>query len=195
MTFYPIPDFEGMYEINEYGIVRSVDRTVIGADGVSYPFKGKLIKLQPNSATGYLQVHLYKNNKQYTRYVHIIVAQVFIPNPNKLPEVNHKDGNRGNPVKSNLEWVTSSGNSQHAVDTGLRVYTNRLNQKEFMECLLAVINGESYASVSQRVPYKVPFLSTKLRKIARQNDLEDLLDESLMQQRVERARINGNPNK
>lgn len=54
--------------------------------------------------------------------------------------------------------------------------------------------GESYLSLTQRVPYKVPFLSTKLRTIAQEMGLEQELNESLYIQRVERARTNGAKN-
>lgn len=132
-----------------------------------------------------------RNNCQETHYVHRLVAQSFVPNPDNKPEVNHIDGDRLNNNVSNLEWVTSSENSFHASATGLRIYTNRLTRDEFIECLQAVVGGESYKSLSLRVPYKVPFLSTKLRKIAREERIEHLLDESLHQQKIARARRNG----
>lgn len=77
---------------------------------------------------------------------------------------------------------------------GLKIYTNRLTKEEFINCLYDVINGESYTSLSSRVPYKVPFLSVKLRKIAKELGLENELNESLYMQRVIRARINGAKN-
>ena len=127
-------------------------------------------------------------------YVHRLVALTWINNPQNLPEVNHKDGDVWNNHKDNLEWVTSSGNSIHAVMIGLRTYTNRLTQEEFEECLQCVIDGESYTSLSYRVPYKVPFLSTKLRKIAKSLNRENELNHSLLVQNQERARRNGSKN-
>lgn len=53
------------------------------------------------------------------KQLHRIVAEAFIPNPLKLPEVNHKDGNKKNNCVENLEWVTHRGNVIHAVETGL----------------------------------------------------------------------------
>ena len=111
-----------------------------------------------------------------------------------MPEVNHLDGDRTNPVASNLEWCTSSQNSIHASVTGLRVYTNRLTKDQFIECLEDVIAGESYASLVNRVPYKVPFLSVKIRAIAKELGLEHELNNSLYIQKVDRARINGAKN-
>lgn len=55
-----------------------------------------------------------------TRTLHRLLAQLFIPNPNNLPQVNHKDGNKKNNHLSNLEWCSGSENLNHAYQTGLR---------------------------------------------------------------------------
>ena len=194
MNFLPVPGYEGIYEVGKCGTVRSIDRTVIGRDKVAYHFKGRELRASQHKDTQYPVVSLWKNNQGTSYYVHRLVAQVHISNPDQLPEVNHIDGCRWNNVHTNLEWVTSSGNSLHAVVTGLRTYTNRLTKDEFVECLFSVINGESYASVSNRTPYQVPFISVKLRKFAKELGIEAELDQSLYEQRVQRARINGAKN-
>lgn len=194
MIFLPIKNYEGLYEVSNTGLIKSVKRTIIGKDGNKYSFKERILKVQPNKFVEYPQVSLWKNNIGVTFYVHRLVAEAFIPNPKHLPEVNHKDGNRANNTVENLEWVDSRGNSIHAIQMGLKIYTNRLTKEEFINCLYDVINGESYASLSSRVPYKVPFLSVKLRKIAKELGLENELNESLYMQRVIRARINGAKN-
>ena len=194
MSYLPVQGYDGLYEVSSAGEVRSLDRTVTGRDGVLYPFKGRTLRPSIHKNLGYPVVSLWKDNVGTTFYVHRLVAQAFIPNPQNLPEVNHKDGIRTNANVANLEWVTSSENSYHASQTGLRVYTNNLTKAEFVECLFSVIEGESYVSLSERVPYQVPFLSVKLRKIAQELGVEPDLDESLHHQRVARARINGAKN-
>lgn len=193
MKWLPIKNYEGLYEVSESGEVRSIDRVIPVSNQSDRTVKGKVIYQTSNVQVGYKQVSLWKNNKNTLHYVHRLVAEAFIPNPDSKPEVNHIDGNRCNNLVENLEWVTSSENSYHASEIGLRIYTNRLTRDEFIECLYDVINGESYQSLSERVPYKVPFLSTKLRKLAKELNLENELNESLAIQRAERARINGNP--
>ena len=162
---------------------------LVSDEGYVYSkLKGDLLSTLPNKQVGYLQVSLWKNNVGSTHYVHRLVAKAFIPNPLNLPQVNHIDGNRQNNHVTNLEWATCSENSSHAVRTGLRTYTNRLTKDEFIECLYNVIEGESYIALSERVPYKVPFLSTKLRKLARELGIEHKLDASLKEQRAARNR-------
>lgn len=78
--------------------------------------------LEQSTQQDYKFCSLKINSKYYRKRVHRLVAETFIPNPNGKPYVNHKDGNRSNNHISNLEWVTPSENTQHAVDTGL--FTN-----------------------------------------------------------------------
>ena len=79
---------------------------------------GTFLKLYPNK-NGYMQVNIYNDSKSKTLLIHRLVASAFIPNPSKLPEVNHKDGNKLNNNVSNLEWCTRSQNIKHGIDTGL----------------------------------------------------------------------------
>lgn len=70
---------------------------------------------------GYLRVNLFINGKQKTFKIHRLIAELFVPNPDGKPEVNHLDGVKFNCHASNLEWVTGSENIRHAHDTGLIV--------------------------------------------------------------------------
>lgn len=63
---------------------------------------------------GYNQIRFCINGKTYKKKIHRLVANAFIPNPNKLPEINHKDGNKSNNTVSNLEWCTRKQNMEHA---------------------------------------------------------------------------------
>lgn len=80
------------------------------------------------SKTGYLRVKLYIGNNKYKNYsVHQLIALTFIPNPDNLPQVNHKDTNKLNPSADNLEWSTQSDNIKHAIDHNL--YSKQLNNQ------------------------------------------------------------------
>lgn len=78
-------------------------------------YKGDRQISQSKMTRGYLSVSLYTNGKMKTHYVHRIVAEVYIPNVNNKPLVNHIDGNKFNNSVSNLEWCTHQENSQHSV--------------------------------------------------------------------------------
>lgn len=173
MKWLPIKDYEYLYEISELGHVRSIR-------------KGHLLSIKPNKQVKYLQVNLWKNNKGKNFYIHRLLAQAFIPNSLGLPEVNHKDGNRQNNSLDNLEWVDRKGNALHAIETGLKQYSNKLTEEQFYNLLQDIINGETYHSISKRVDYQVPYLSVKLRSIAKKYGLEDALDKSLKQQHLNR---------
>jgi hypothetical protein len=69
---------------------------------------------------GYERVTLSQDNKLKRFRVHRLVAEAFIPNPDDLPFVNHKDGNKRNNCVSNLEWVNCQQNTIHAFDNNLR---------------------------------------------------------------------------
>lgn len=75
---------------------------------------------QTSQKNGYFMVSLFFEGKHKRLYLHRLVAETFIPNPEGKAEVNHKDGNKLNNNLENLEWVTRGENLQHAYDTGLR---------------------------------------------------------------------------
>jgi len=109
-----INEHKGVYQISNLGKVRSLDRMVFNQYN-SFFKKGKILSPY-KTGRGYLSVELF--NKQYK--VHRLVAGEFIPNPNNNPEVNHINGIKTDNVSSNLEWVTSKENTQHALKNGLR---------------------------------------------------------------------------
>lgn len=100
----PIYGYEGLYEVSNIGKVRSLDRYV-DFRGRKRIFKGRILKFKKaGSDDEYQSVALSKNGKTKYITVHRLVAIAFIPNPNNLPEVNHKDENPHNNSIENLEW-------------------------------------------------------------------------------------------
>lgn len=91
--------YEGLYQISSLGRVKTIKTNKIR----------KLEKVR----SGYLRVMLHKNNKPERFLVHRLVAEVFIDNPDKLPEVNHKDENKLNNKVENLEWCDRKYNCNY----------------------------------------------------------------------------------
>lgn len=108
--------YEGYYEVSDDGQVRSVDRAIQCKDGVHH-IKGRVMK--QSLSVGYYVVNLRKPGSTKIALVHRLVADAFLPNPERLQTVNHIDGCKTNNHVSNLEWASYAGNNQHAYDTGL----------------------------------------------------------------------------
>ena len=137
--------YEGLYEVSNTGQVRSLDRYVKYSNGRIHLHKGKVLS-PVKDKYGYLVVCLYCNEKQKIIKIHRLVAQAFIPNPNNLPEVNHKDEDKTNNSVDNLEWCTAKYNSNYGNRTKNIVNTRvkngyadpdfigfGLNEKEYMK--------------------------------------------------------------
>lgn len=103
--------YEGLYEVSDTGRVRNKITQRV--------FRCSL------GTTGYHQVHLRKNSKPRTYLVHRLVAQAFLINENKLPQVNHVDEDKSNNDVSNLEWCTPKQNANHG--TRIERITNSIN--------------------------------------------------------------------
>jgi hypothetical protein len=106
-----IEGYEGLYEISDVGQVRSLDKIIPYPNGSKRLYKGKIIK--PAIHNGYYAVTLHKNGFKKTLKIHRLVATHFIPNPQNLPCVNHKDENKLNNHVENLEWCTIKYNSNY----------------------------------------------------------------------------------
>jgi hypothetical protein len=105
---YPEFDF---IEVSTLGRVRTLDRVVSNGKGTRME-KGMILKQWLNKR-GYLRVAFRKDSKLVNKPVHRLVAQTFIPNPDNLPQVNHKDCNPQNNSVSNLEWCTPEYNIEY----------------------------------------------------------------------------------
>src|SRR5689334_1280353 len=115
-TWLPVKKWETLYEVSNFGQVRSVTKTRKHWRGGLQISKGKVLKQFKRK--GYFNVNLCHDNNRLCANVHRLVCQSFIPNNHNLSVINHKDCNPLNNNLENLEWCTISHNTKHAWDNG-----------------------------------------------------------------------------
>ncbi len=92
---------------------------VIYRSGYVYSVKSKKYLVFQINNRGYYMVDLFVGGKKHRKTVHRLVAELYLANPYKKPEVNHKDGDKSHNFESNLEWSTRKENGAHAYAKGL----------------------------------------------------------------------------
>ena len=115
----PVVGYEGLYEVSNWGRVKSLNYNHTG--------KGKILK-QNQIMNGYKSVMLCKDGKRKNYLVHRLVAEAFIPNPDNLPQVNHKDENKTNNNVDNLEWCDAKYNHNYGT-INERISKSQINGK------------------------------------------------------------------
>lgn len=108
----PVKGYEGYYEVSNLGRVRGLDRIILDKGGRHQVKKGVVLKPRPDRQ-GYITVALSIGRKYKTQLVHRLVAEAFIPNPDNLPQINHKDECKSNNTVDNLEWCTARYNCNY----------------------------------------------------------------------------------
>lgn len=108
----PVDGFEGLYEVSNLGRVRSLPKIIERSDGRKVAYNGKVLRKRFDQK-GYVCAILCHKGKSHCRKVHRLVATAFIPNPDCLPFVNHKDEVKHNNTVDNLEWCTGKYNSNY----------------------------------------------------------------------------------
>lgn len=133
-----IEKYEKYYMVSNLGRIKRKERfTYNKKRNINYHLKEMIVHPSDNGH-GYLMIRLYPDYKPY--YIHRLVAQAFIINLNKSPQVNHIDGNKKNNSVNNLEWVTPSENQVHSYSvlktkynlTGLKKSIEKQKKKVLM---------------------------------------------------------------
>lgn len=163
----PIKNYEGLYEVSNFGRVKSLAKNRPGQSNE------EMIKKLVKGSNGYFHVSLYKSSKPETFSIHRLVIETFCGVSDL--HVNHKDGNKENNRVENLEYCTHWENVKHAIATGLRdgkgeknikaklteqqikeikENKDRLTKKElakkygvYWSTVYKIINGETWAHV------------------------------------------------
>lgn len=110
-----IPGYD-YYEVSSKGRVRSIGRWENMYNGGVRFRKGRILK-PCNRGRGYMCVGIWNEKGHKLENIHRLVAEVFIPNPDRLPCVNHKDENPSNNSVNNLEWCSSEYNNNYGTHT------------------------------------------------------------------------------
>jgi hypothetical protein len=137
--WWPVNGYEGYYEISKSGKIRGVKRLVVISNGLR-TIKSKILNTRINN-DGYIDVRLNKDGKSKTTFVHIILANAFIPNPENKAQVNHINGIKTDNRIENLEWASRSENMIHAYKLGL--------MKSITKCVVDRCNGVEYTSIKE----------------------------------------------
>lgn len=134
----PIKNFD-KYEVSNYGNVRS--KVIKRSKNESKPPQITYRYLRPCVKRGYATVQISNDYYILIRLVHRLVALAFIPNPDNLPQVNHKDENPLNNHIDNLEWCTNEYNSNYGTRNVRIGRTSKRNMKLCKKVLQYDLNG------------------------------------------------------
>lgn len=141
-----IKGYEGLYQVSNYGRVKSLPHKIYTKDGKVRNWRGGFKK---NVFDGnYYGIILCINGIKISRRIHRLVGETFIPNPNCLPDLNHIDCDKTNNHVDNLEWCTKKENIQHAIKNGL------INQNGVNSCR-SIFNQKEINEIRKKyIPYK-----------------------------------------
>ena len=156
-----VPGSDSCFEISNLGNIRRIKIK-------QYSFKDKNIKeyktqklIKPANDRGYLKIRLLINGKQNSAYIHRLVAEAFIPNPNNYKEVNHKDNDPSNNNVENLEWCDRKYNINYMIKHQEEIKNRHELRLETLENI---------------------YYGIELGKITKVEEVKDLIDESLLNQ-------------
>ncbi len=142
----PIPDYEGLYEISNYGRVKSLQRIIIRSNGHPQTINERILspgKLHADHGH-YLVVMLCDHGFEKTYLIHVMVAELFVPKIENKTEVNHIDEVKSNNFYLNLEWCNHyENNTYKKKNKTSRFYGVHWNSRQKGWRAIVVINGKA----------------------------------------------------
>jgi hypothetical protein len=147
--WYPIPDYEGLYEINKDGVVRSLDKKVLhnSKSNAIAQKRGKILA-QSKGNRGYMCFGVHKDGCYRTLFTHRLLASLFIENINNKSTVNHINGVKSDNRLCNLEWCTQQENVIHAYKNGL-IKLKKGAENKLSKLVLDLSTGIFYEGVRE----------------------------------------------
>ena len=146
-----IQGYEGYYQVSNLGRVKSLN----------YKRTKKEKILKPNiTKVNYQQVHLCKNKQIKILYIHRLVAEMFIPNPNNFPIINHKDENPMNNIYSNLEWCDKKYNLNYGTAQERKAQKHNKPILQFDLDSNFIKEYESITQASKELNIKIDYISS-----------------------------------
>jgi len=148
-TWKDIKDFEGLYQVSNLGRVKSLERVnEYYVNGVLYRRKQPERILSQQDNHGYKRVSLMKNCKARWYMVHRLVAEAFLPNPQNLPQVNHKSEVKSENFVENLEWCSEEYNKNYGT-MKQRLSAIHKNRKDLSKPVYCVELGQTFPSIKE----------------------------------------------
>lgn len=129
--FKSLVNYENIYEISNFGRIKSLERYISFPNREWKQFKPEVIRKTKLNNSGYEIINLSKNGKTTTKTIHRLVALNFIDNLENKPQINHKDMNKQNNNHTNLEWCTAQENIKHAFENGRKHPDSFIKKRKF----------------------------------------------------------------
>ena len=145
-----VPEYEGLYQVSNLGRIKRLKGVTIRRNGYRIPIPERI--LNGILIKGYMGVSLSKDFKKKRAAIHRLVAMAFIPNPNNLPIINHKDENKLNNRVENLEWCNHQYNNTYGTAPQRRYITRKENNSLCKPVLQYGLNGifiKEYPSIKE----------------------------------------------
>lgn len=167
----PIKNYEKLYQVSNYGRIKRSYREYTLFNYLTKRENKRIVKekiLKGTTNKGYKRICLTKDKKEKNLFIHRLVAEVFIPNPQNKPFINHIDGNKQNNKVDNLEWCDYDENNNHAYNNELRKSKGRISIAQYDLNDNYIASFESINEASRITGLNIRHISRNIKGIGNQ---------------------------